>query len=1717
MQHQYDDVVAKYKDTDKWLKAPNGADTNLSERQWVLVRTPNFKRWFGDWENDPDNASQFLDENGEPKVFYHGTKYNFDVFAPTRFSDGLSFFAFNKEFSEKWVYRDNDDTRPKEITDRIRSVAEESRAFANNYVKEKYGDKRNLASEEYEDVMSAKENFERERLDGMTVSEAGRMLGARVVEAFINSRNPFIPRRDWEKVVEVMATRFAYKGGDAVQKLLKDKMYVEGIKNGDYFYYESKIIVDRIKELGYDSIVLAEYTGKEPTTIATMEPTQVKSVDNTGEFNANDPRYRHQRFFETESINKDLEEGKMVNYHELTRYRNQSDWVRAEQLASMIAATGKYEWMSTLLNNCVAEVKGTGEFFWEEITDADWKKITKLFKERAQKFDEENVAFKEEQTNGNKIIKSQMERFDGQDVEKVLKRLLAWNLNTSETSAMRRWIQQYTGKSGYTDEQNVLTLARRMESRGVFNDRVEWNAKRGKKTVKEFASKKFRYLDMVQQMAYGTTKLEEQPDGSFKKVSTDKNYRSTRVYEGYWRLALKEIEENAREIREIDQLTTIFPIEGSEQINGAAVEDNELSMSVQNINYNDVKKAKAETRKIQKRLDDAREELRELRKLQRERDVTLESLKDGAKEMGLDVDKYTTVKELANAIKEQGIYLENADELLNEYNLQRAVELEQQVEDSQQKIALLEDEVKDLNRDNVQLEIKKRRLERKLKNRANTITTLIGQLSVEKKLSREQLSQIAKLKKEIDDLNSTINKMEGEQDWLIDNLAQAYRDIEYYENTMESVNEELGNANDKNDALTKKLKDIHEALGGIGSDIRQINSIKNRLAYLERVNLENMIEASRKRWMNLLMAKTGDPLMDRNLSFFARAFFRKPDLDGNFIQTKLPVEVITTLSQTTETDAKSIIDFLEARGFIDGNTLVKGFYDLPLSDYKEFRSVINETKGVSREEKENRKKEHDSKVNYAAEIATRDIGEFTLTKEDLERARKEVQEGKYRSMEKAKKAIIIEKIGNPGTIGNENKKKSIFYNKKFNPNNNLLYASFTSFYNLLYKISPELRDLMFYGNEKQKIMGLNEVYDNWYKKQAERTGYVDDVLKKVLGTDKEIAKFKKAILQNVEVRMLSDKSKVTPWLEKQKTWQNFAKYDVADDSVSTNFTLENAFAIYEHAKQDKDIAHILDGNGVNAWQMAWVVQQFEDEDGVFHKYKEIADAYQHAYEMSWEKFQEVANKVFGIAVTRYMFYSPANSESSYKDTDVTIPFYFDADGKPVSPRQSARQKKTSDMLEKTGGNNAIRLQYVTDFANIVSKQEWMINSSEFWKMWDDIMRNDGGAVRLQIEQKFGSNVAKTVMDNMKAISYPEFSDVAHGLNKFLNWMRNNSALAKLVFSVSSTLQQPAVFFLGASKFGVKNMFKALGNIRQHGGITGFMDYVYDKSPQVKHSGDVNAEYAEKAIQNSKILKAFGAAQNVARFGLKGIEFLDKINRCIMWEAGRLYYESKGITGEQGYMRATQDTMNMNSSRQMKDNSLAYNSKNPLYKALLMFTNQLNKQWNMLIGEDGFGAVKEHRAKQFVATVVGMAFASTWVLFAKGKLLNKPEDKKWYEDVMKDYFAESISVVPAVGEKISDFINGYNYIESDIVDSMMNFVKQVLAEDKGNKKQKVGTASRDMLVEFTEFIGAPKVPVKNTLSALFKNGKYVGDEFFDGGRWARTVLPYDWFEFFEGLK
>lgn len=99
------EITRKTKEDGTWMKAPNGNPTNLNEDQWVTVRTKRFKDWFGDWQNDPQNASKVVDENKEPLVTYHGTtNYGFNEFNPNKYIAGLIFFSEKKSGAEPFLY-----------------------------------------------------------------------------------------------------------------------------------------------------------------------------------------------------------------------------------------------------------------------------------------------------------------------------------------------------------------------------------------------------------------------------------------------------------------------------------------------------------------------------------------------------------------------------------------------------------------------------------------------------------------------------------------------------------------------------------------------------------------------------------------------------------------------------------------------------------------------------------------------------------------------------------------------------------------------------------------------------------------------------------------------------------------------------------------------------------------------------------------------------------------------------------------------------------------------------------------------------------------------------------------------------------------------------------------------------------------------------------------------------------------------------------------------------------------------------------------------------------------------------------------------------------------------------------------------------------------------------------------------------------------------------
>ena len=96
-------IKTKAQSEGTFMLAPNGEPTNLTERQWLQVRTEAFKEWFGDWENDPENASKVVDENGEPRVVYHQTTEQFTKFdlSMSRVQSDVQGFFFSSG-TEDW-------------------------------------------------------------------------------------------------------------------------------------------------------------------------------------------------------------------------------------------------------------------------------------------------------------------------------------------------------------------------------------------------------------------------------------------------------------------------------------------------------------------------------------------------------------------------------------------------------------------------------------------------------------------------------------------------------------------------------------------------------------------------------------------------------------------------------------------------------------------------------------------------------------------------------------------------------------------------------------------------------------------------------------------------------------------------------------------------------------------------------------------------------------------------------------------------------------------------------------------------------------------------------------------------------------------------------------------------------------------------------------------------------------------------------------------------------------------------------------------------------------------------------------------------------------------------------------------------------------------------------------------------------------------------------
>ena len=256
------DIIERARQNGTYIKAPNGADTNLTPKQWAQVRTNAFKDWFGDWENSPEKASKVVDENGEPKVVFHGTPLRRDQITPNRGwqKDGITYISQEAPF---YTFRGG------EYSGMIfTSVdAEKARSIA---------EKRAMS---IPDDMDGTEQW----------TEEGY-----VYDLFVDVKNPFVPQRDADIILsslgdEIPTLSFYGGQGDTVSVETAKEILNSG---NSWLVTETPQFVAEIKKLGYDGLI---GTDEGVDYIACFNPNQLKDAyDNTGTFStgSDDIRFR---------------------------------------------------------------------------------------------------------------------------------------------------------------------------------------------------------------------------------------------------------------------------------------------------------------------------------------------------------------------------------------------------------------------------------------------------------------------------------------------------------------------------------------------------------------------------------------------------------------------------------------------------------------------------------------------------------------------------------------------------------------------------------------------------------------------------------------------------------------------------------------------------------------------------------------------------------------------------------------------------------------------------------------------------------------------------------------------------------------------------------------------------------------------------------------------------------------------------------------------------------------------------------------------------------------------------------------------------------------------------------------------------------------------------------------------------------------------------------
>ena len=254
--------------------APDTGEIKPMMREALDTVSVNFKKWFGN--------SVVRNENGTPKVMYHGTARDIHEFRAKQ--AGAIFLTDDPLFAEGFAYGSED--------------------WMQRHAEEFFTQKEITQFRKEAEAIAKREGT-------FVGDELGRILaenmpsGPNLLPVYVSAQNPF----DYENPAHVEAV-VRELGRTGAYKDMRNNNWVNDVRDGGWGTIESAPLQTALKALGFDGFYVMESNRKN---LAVYDSSQIKSVFNKGSYDPTDGRISYQMRSTEDNLTPEGKEAAALN------------------------------------------------------------------------------------------------------------------------------------------------------------------------------------------------------------------------------------------------------------------------------------------------------------------------------------------------------------------------------------------------------------------------------------------------------------------------------------------------------------------------------------------------------------------------------------------------------------------------------------------------------------------------------------------------------------------------------------------------------------------------------------------------------------------------------------------------------------------------------------------------------------------------------------------------------------------------------------------------------------------------------------------------------------------------------------------------------------------------------------------------------------------------------------------------------------------------------------------------------------------------------------------------------------------------------------------------------------------------------------------------------------------------------------------------------------